>query len=41
MGQTCMCLLFFSENGIQADSELDTLATGWQQRSVKRERRRL
>ena len=35
---TCMCLGLLSEDGVQADGKLDPLTTGWQQRSVERER---
>ena len=38
---TCMRLGLFSEDDIQADGKLDTLATSRQQRAIERERRRL
>ena len=38
---TCMCLGLLSEDDVQADGQLDTLAAGRQQRAIERECRRL
>ena len=38
---TGMGLGLLPEDGVQADSELDALATGWQQRSIQGKGRRL
>ena len=38
---TGMCLGLLPEDSVQADRQLDALATGWQQRSIQGKGRRL